>query len=279
MKMTGIRVARVAAAFGFAFAGMAAQADVAAGLEALDAQDFEAAITAFDAAAADGDGEGFFYLGRLIELGVTGQPDLGQAIALYQEAVAAEPPSPQAQNRLGLLYLEGAGVIQDYEEGARLVCAAAEAGDENALFNCALVLIDGQGVEPDAERAIEYAMQASELGNIGAKNLLAQSYITGEGVEPDDVKAVQFFQQTAAAGNPVGLFSLGQAYAMGIGLDRDLIKAHAFFNLAAARNHPEALQARQVVEAQLERDQVTEAQRFARAWRPTPVEGEETPEN
>lgn len=61
---------------------------------------------------------------------------------------------------------------------------------------------------------------------------------------------------------------MAQAYALGIGLDRNLVKAHAYFNLAASRGHPDAVQARQEVENGLTKAQITEAQRFARGWRP-----------
>lgn len=64
---------------------------------------------------------------------------------------------------------------------------------------------------------------------------------------------------------------LAQDYATGI--DKDLVKAREFFNffnLASTRRHPDALQTRQAVEAELSKEQVTQAQRFARAWRPEP---------
>ena len=254
-------------------------ADIAKGLEALNSEDVQTALGEFQKAFEAGDGEGAFYLGRMLERGVGGEPNLPQAVALYEEAVKATTPSAQAKNRLGLLYLEGTAVLQDYEEGARLVCESAEAGDQNGQFNCALVLLDGQGVAVDAEKAISFAEMSAEQGNVGAKNLLGQSYVTGTGVKADDTKALEYFQQTAAVGNPVGLFSLGQAYALGIGLDRDLVKAHAFFNLAAARRHPEALQARQAVEEQLSKDDVVAAQRFARAWRPLEEEAKPASDN
>lgn len=239
-------------------------ADVQAGLDQLNAGDPDAAIIEFQKAVEAGDGDGAFYLGRLVEL--SPQPNVPEAVAFYTQG--SEAGSALAKNRLGLMYLEGASVLQDFEEGTRLVCEAADQGDANGQFNCALTLLDSEDGEGTAAKAIAYAQKAAEQKHIGAMNLLGQSYITGTGVEPNDKTAAEFFQQTAALGNPVGLFSLGQAYALGIGLDRDLVKAHAYFNLAAANGHPDALQARQAVEGELERSQVIEAQRYARAWRP-----------
>ncbi len=245
-------------------------ADVEKGLGFLNDGDPDAAIVEFQNAFEAGDGDGAFYLGRLVEL--SPQPNVAEAVAFFKDG--AEAGSALAQNRLGLMYLEGVAVLQDFEEGTRLVCEAADKGDANGQFNCALSLLDSQQEDAEAN-AMDYALQAANQQHIGAMNLLGQSYITGSGVETDDTKAAEYFQQTAALGNPVGLFSLGQAYALGIGLDRDLVKAHAYFNLAAANGHPDGLEARQAVEAELEREQVIEAQRYARAWRPI----EETPGN
>lgn len=246
----------------------AVQAGTEEGLAALEQGDVETAVAEFRKGQEAGEGDASFYLARMIELGA--QPSWPEVIALLEEG--SEAGSAMAKNRLGLLYLEGLYTLQDYEEGARLICEAAEMGDPNGEFNCALALLDGQGVEADEGRAMAYVQSAAGKGQIAAKNLLGQSYITGTGVDEDEEKAIQQFQQTAAVGNPVGLFSLAQAYALGIGLDRDLVKAHAYFNLAASRGHPDAVQARQEVEAELTKDQITEAQRFARGWRPEGAE-------
>lgn len=243
-----------------------ARADVKEGLTALDKQDYSKAAEHFAKAFEAGDGNGAFYLGRMFELGIGSQANPQAAIELYKKG--ADKASPAARNRLGMLYLEGSGVLQDYEEGAKLVCQAAETSDANGQFNCALVTMEGRGVPKDPAKAAAMLQAAVAQNHIGAKNILAQAYLTGQGVERDLKKAMELFQQTAAVGNPVGLFSLGQAYALGVGLDKDLVKAHAYFNLAAARQHPEALQARPLIEQQLKPEQVQEAQRFARAWRP-----------
>ena len=238
------------------------------GKTALDKRQFQNAAQLFGKAFEGGASDGAFYLGRMLELGIGGgKADMAGAIVLYKKG--SDKGSPLAKNRLGMLHLNGLGVLQDYETGAKMVCDAADQGDANGQFNCALVHSEGRGVKKDPKKAVSYLKKATAQNHIGAKNVLAQAYITGNGVKADQKKALELFQQTASQGNPVGLFSLGQAYTLGIGIEKDLIKAHAYFNLAATRQHPEALQARQQIERQLKPEQVVKAHRIARAWRPS----------
>lgn len=63
------------------------------------------------------------------------------------------------------------------------------------------------------------------------------------------------------------LFRLGLLYSTGQGgapLDR--VSAHMLFNLAAMRGSEEAKQYRREISAEMEREDVAEAQRAARQW-------------
>lgn len=237
------------------------------GLTALNAGDYETAAEKFSESFKTGDVDGAFYLGRMLELGLGGTPDLQAAVGLYI-AGSAKGSGP-AKNRLGVLHIQGKGVLQDYAEGAKLVCEAAEAGDANGAYNCASLLLEGKGIEKDETKAYGWFKTAADLGHLGAKNEYANGMIDGKYVEKDVKGAVELFQQTAAEGNPVGLFSLGQAFATGIGVDQNLIKAHSYFNIAAALQHPQAAEARTALEQQMSVEDVRQAQQLAKAWRPT----------
>lgn len=252
------------------FLAFPAFADLREGLTALETGNFEAAAASFAAAVDEGEADGHFYLGRMLELGMGGQPDLVTAVEIYKKG--AEAKSALAQNRLGLLHLDGQLVLQDYERAAELLCASAEAGDANGLFNCALLKLEGRGIEADTTAAVEQLKASVEQDHVAAMNVLAQIYVGGELGEPDVDAGIKLFQKTASFGNPVGLYAIGQAYVLGLGIDKDLVRAHAYFNLAATRQHPEALQARQMLDQQLEPAQVLEAQRIARGWRPVEME-------
>ncbi|EEE35022.1 Sel1 domain protein repeat-containing protein, partial [Rhodobacteraceae bacterium KLH11] len=131
---------------------------------------------------------------------------------------------------------------------------------------------DGQGVEKDAARAVAYWQQASRQNHVAAINYLGQAYRDGAGVAQSYETAFGNFARTGAAGNPLGLFELAKAYQAGNGVGRDLIKAHGYANLASARGMDEARVLRDALNAQLDRDDLEAAQRFARTWEATPLD-------
>ncbi len=243
-----------------------AGADVKQGLSALEKKDYGAAAKQFSTAFEAGEADGAFYLGRMMELGFGGPANLKSAVALYLAGSAKG--SPQAKNRLGVLHIEGKGVLQDYQQGAKLVCEAAELKDQNGQFNCGTLLLEGKGVEKNEKLAYDWFSKASDQGHLGAKNQYALALMEGKYVSRDIDKAVQLFQQTAAKGNPLGLFSIAQAFATGLGAEKDVVKAHAYFNIASALGHPQAADARKTVEKSMKQPQIVEAQQLARAWRP-----------
>ncbi len=252
----------------FSVASVSAQenANLEAGVAALNAGEYQIAAEKFSEGFKAGDVDGAFYLGRMLELGIGGAPDLKAAIGLYI-AGSAKGSGP-AKNRLGVLHIQGAGVLQDYAEGAKLVCASADLGDVNGAYNCASLLLEGKGVEQDEVAAYVWFKKASDQGHLGAKNEYANALIEGKFVEQDVKAAVELLQQTAASGNPVGLYALGQAFAAGLGVDQNLIKAHSYFNVASALQHPQAAGARTALELQMSAEDVRKAQQLAKAWRP-----------
>ena len=100
---------------------------IAAGLAALDRQEYRAAAVAFTAAAEAGEADAMFYLGRMQELGLGTGVDLALAAQIF--TLGTEAGSALAGNRLGLMYLNGEGVVQDYSYARELVCAAALLAD------------------------------------------------------------------------------------------------------------------------------------------------------
>ncbi len=239
------------------------------GLKAIDAKDYPKASKLLAEAFEKGEPDAAFYMGRLLEVGIDGKADPQAAVAMY--AAGAAKNSAMAKNRLGVLHMEGTGVLQDYEQGKKLICEAAEAGDANAQFNCGALYDQGKGVTKDTKKAMDWYKKSAEKGNIAAKNSLGIIY--ADGAEKDTTKAFQVWQQTAAVGNPFGLFRLGDAYGRGVGTPKDLVKAHAYLNLASARGVNEAQAIRAELEKQLTPEQITQAQQIARSWKPVEDKG------
>lgn len=246
-----------------------AHADIDKGLEALKGQDFETAAKEFAASAEAGEADGGFYLARMYELGVGTDANVPTAIQLYK--FSAEKGSPKAQNRLGMLHLQGTGVLQDYAEAAKYFEQAAtgkdsQAGDANAQFNLAALYAQGTGVEQSDQTAFEWYLKAAKQDHIASQNSVALAYKNGKGTAVDSQKAVEWFKKVAAVGNPLGLFELGNAYETANGVAQDLVKAHMYYNLAAARNHPTAATERDRLAQDMETAQINAAQKQAREW-------------
>jgi TPR repeat protein len=89
-------------------------------------------------------------------------------------------------------------------------------------------------------------------------------------------KASEWYQRAAAQGNVSAEGSLGLLYYQGLGVPKDYVLAHMWLNLAAAglsgpltENLRKSLvKVRDLVEKEMTLDQVAEAQRLAREWKP-----------
>ncbi len=61
-------------------------------------------------------------------------------------------------------------------------------------------------------------------------------------------------------------FELGLMYSVGRSVPIDYVTAHKWFNLAAMRGSAEAVRLRREIADQMSEQEISEAQRAARAW-------------
>ena len=87
-------------------------------------------------------------------------------------------------------------------------------------------------------------------------------------------KAYREFKELAEQGDVESQFMLGFLYVRGSGVLQDFVQAHKWFNLTASRGKEGAAKARDEIAKGMTPEQVAEAQRLARAWKPTPPAGE-----
>ena len=98
-------------------------------------------------AAARGDPDAQYDLGRAYEIGIGVPQDEAQAVRLFQ--MAAEQGHALAQNRLGVRYFTGDGVPEVKAEGARWFRMAAEQGNVDAQYVLGVMYASGEGVPED----------------------------------------------------------------------------------------------------------------------------------
>ena len=130
------------------------------------------------------------------------------------------------------MYQNGDGVLQDYEEAARLYRLGAKKGYVVAQSNLAAMYYYGRGVRQDVREAFRLTTLAAEQ-NFG----LAQRM-------------------------------LGIMYTDGTGIPQDNVQAHKWLNLSAAQGDKDAGILREWLAEKMTPDQIAEPQKLAREWKP-----------
>ena len=120
----------------------------------------------------------------------------------------------------------------------------------------------------DYETALQKWLPLAEQGNAEAQFMLGNLYREGLGVPLSDTKAVTWYWLAADEGHAHAQLSLGIMYATGRGVTQDIVLAHMWFELAAAQGNRDALSNLKRADDQMTPEQVAEAQRLARKWKP-----------
>ena len=112
----------------------------------------------------------------------------------------------------------------------------------------------------------------AEQGNADAQYSLGLAYHEGEGVPQDHAEAVKWYRLAADQGEAKAQANLGLMYAIGEGVPQDYVLAHKWINLAASRltgeEREKRVKARDSVAEKMTPEQIAEAQRLAREWKP-----------
>ena len=144
----------------------------------------------------------------------------------------------------------------------------AEQGDADAQFKLGVMYDNGEGVPQDYTEAAKWFRLAAEQGDAWAQYFLGVRYANGEGVPQDYTEAVKWYRLAAEQGHASAQSNLGVRYAKGEGVPQDDVLAHKWFNLAAAQGDASAKKGRDIVTDRMTREQIAEAQRLAREWKP-----------
>ena len=84
----------------------------------------------------------------------------------------------------------------------------------------------------------------------------------------DYKSAARLFRPLADQGNASAQYNLGLMYNNGQGVPQDYVMAHMWLNLAAARGYTTAKTSRDRAANLMTSEQIAEAQRLAREWKP-----------
>ena len=120
----------------------------------------------------------------------------------------------------------------------------------------------------DYETALNEWRPLAEQGNADAQFCLGVMYQRGHGVPQDYQQALHWYEKAAAQGHVGAQFNLGLLYQNGEGVPQDFVQAHKWYDLARANGNKDAAESRYVLAKQMTSDQIGEAQRLVREWKP-----------
>lgn len=145
-----------------------ARADLAKGLEAVEAGHWPTALAEFKPLANQGDPNAQVNLGNLYMRGLGVEQDYGTAYGWY--AKAAGQGHATGQNKLAVMLYYGLGVKENHAEAAHWFLKAAEQGDPAAAMVIAELYDKGDGAPASKINAYVWFSIAADLGKEDALN-------------------------------------------------------------------------------------------------------------
>ena len=181
-----------------------------------DADSMEQAVDTIKKAAEQGDASAQYKLGVLY-IQVVGMMQ-NSARACYWYRKAAEQGQTEAQYMLGLMFSKGEGVPQDFVQARqwweKAAAKEAETGDTNVILS--------------ANGSFYFNLYVNGM----AEYSLGELYSKGLGVSQDDDKARQWWEKAAAQHNPSAQVLVGSLYEHGEGVNKDCATAREWFDEA-----------------------------------------------
>jgi uncharacterized protein len=158
----------------------------------------------------------------------------------------------------------------DYATAVKLLRPLVDQGNADAQDILAIMYYVGQGVPQSRAEAIRLYRLAAEQGNAHAQDALGFAYQNGVGVQRDVGEAAKWFRKSADQDNIDAQFNIGEMYELGNGVPQDYVLAYMWFTLVASHGtRPYAMRGRDRVAQQMTPDQIAQAEKLAREWKPT----------
>ena len=173
------------------------------------------------------------------------------------------------------MFMRGQGVPHDDLEAADWSRkAAAEQGDGTGEAWLGFSYFVGfGGVPEDLAEAMRWYRKAAKQGNAAGEEGLGTMFAGGMIVQHDDEQAAMWFRKAAQQGDAAAQHDLGAAYNdAGAGVPKYHVLAYMWQSLASTSEFNVGLSARSARDGlakQMTPDQIAEAQRMAREWKPT----------
>ncbi|MGB9116154.1 tetratricopeptide repeat protein [Bradyrhizobium sp.] len=155
------------------------------------------------------------------------------ATALPLLGTLADQDNTYAERLLGIMYIKGRGVPQDYAMGMRWMRIAANKGLADAQNEVGILFQRGWGVERNEAEAVKWFRLAADQGLVLAQNNLADTYALGLGVPQDFGEAFRWYHLAADQSSSYAENVIGIAYEHGLSVGQDYAEAFRWYRRAA----------------------------------------------
>ena len=182
----------------------------------------------------------------------------------------AQQKQPQTQQKSQQTEDQLRQAVQNGDRAAlERLTMRAENGVVAAQYWLGVLYATGQGVPKNTALAARWFRRGAERGDAASQNNLAGMYANGEGGPRDLKEAFIWFRKAAEQGYGPAQRNLGGMYRDGEGVDRDLVLAYLWFNLAAEQGIESASKSRDKLEIQMTNEQIVEARKLSKYWKPS----------
>jgi TPR repeat protein len=159
------------------------------------------------------------------------------------------------------------GFFKKYAEAGKMQ-KDANMGVAEAQFWAGYCYYTGQGVTEDYAEAVNQLRKGVNQNVVEAQFDLKKCFFSQVRTDYEYAQAVKWFWKAAEQNHAKAQGCLGLCYATGAGVPRDFIKAYKWFNLASIQGIVSATTHRDAIAASMTPDQIAEAQRLSREFKP-----------
>ena len=124
--------------------------------------------------------------------------------------------------------------------------------------------LNGYGVPKSYDEALNWYKKAAKQGSADAQYNIGAMYQDGHGVWQSDVEASIWYRKAAEQGYAAAQNNLGII----LGDGGDNVEGYMWLHLAAAQGDEFARKNRDITAENMTPDQIAEAQKLAREWKP-----------
>jgi len=169
------------------------------------AKNVKSAARWFEEAAMSGHSDAQWMLGRLYYDGLIGlspsmKPDFKTALKWFIKS--SERSNNRGSFNVGVMYEYGLGGLEQHlERASEFYAIAAKGGDAEAAYYLGVMYLYGRGMKQDFKRGVPLIRTAADAGYGPAMNMLGKLFTHGQGVERDYRLAVAWFDRTVKSSN------------------------------------------------------------------------------